>query len=78
MDGSSLRCKGIIGDGCGGDREFYIENETLYAYDPTSKTATLLASNIKDALHISKKGCDIFIKTKEKELIFNLPKLEFI
>jgi hypothetical protein len=22
--GSSLRCKGIIGDGCGGDREFFM------------------------------------------------------
>jgi hypothetical protein len=76
--GSSLRCKGIIGDGCGGDREFFIENEALFAYDPTTKTSILLASDIKNAINISKKGCDIFIQTKTKKLIFNLSKMEFV
>jgi len=78
MDGSSLRCKGLIGDGCGGDREFFIENENLFVYDSISKTTSKLASGIKDAIAISKKGCDIFIVTKEKKMVFNLSKLEFI
>lgn len=73
MDGSNkLTCIGIIGDGCGGGREFSVKDETLRAYDPQSKEIIVLLEDIKDAVAISKKGCSIFITCENENIEFNL------
>ena len=65
---SPLACEGIIGDGCGGGRWFFVEKEILKAYDPQTKEVMNLLADIKDAKEVSKKGCIITIKC-EKELV---------
>ena len=70
--GSRLSCYGIPGDGCGGDREFVIENEELYALDPVTKEKIVLLDGIKDAKSISKNGCKITILCDHDEIVFNL------
>ena len=73
-----LTCRGIVGDGCGGDREFVIENGTLFAIDPVTLTKMVLLENIKDAESLSKRGCNIYIQTKTKKITFNLQTLSII
>ena len=73
--GSRLSCYGIPGDGCGGDREFVIEDETLFALDPITKERIVLFEGIKKAKAIEKKGCDIIITTQDATMIFNLSTL---
>lgn len=70
--GSKLSCMGIIGDGCGGGREFIIENETLYAYDDITDTKMLLKENVLNAISISKKACIITIVCKTETIEFDL------
>ncbi len=69
---SPLVCEGIIGDGCGGGRIFYIEDETLKAFDSQSKKVMELLFDIKEARSISKSGCKIFIISKSGEIVFDL------
>ena len=80
MDGfdleSPLICEGIIGDGCGGGRIFYVEDETLYAYDPISKTSLAVLDQILDAKSIKKEACIITIKCEDKEINFDLSSLK--
>lgn len=71
-----LVCEGIVGDGCGGGRLFFIKDETLYAHDPLSKENTELLKNIKKAKNISKSGCIITIECQEKEIAFDLSKVK--
>ena len=75
MAGSKLSCYGIPGDGCGGGREFVIEEETLYALDPVTKERIILLEGIKDAKAIEKSGCLIHISTKQNQITFNLSTL---
>ena len=70
-----LSCRGIIGDGCGGDREFVIENGTLFAIDPVTNEEIVLLESIENAEAISKKGCKLFIQTQSKAIVFNLSTL---
>jgi len=70
-----LVCEGIIGDGCGGGRIFFIDNETLYAHDPLSKENRELLKNIKKAKKISKKGCLITIECKDEKIEFDLSRV---
>lgn len=69
---SPLVCEGIIGDGCGGGRIFYIEDETLKAFEPQSKKVMELLFDVKEATKISKSGCKIFIISKSGEIVFDL------
>lgn len=64
MVGSSkkISCMGIIGDGCGGGREFFIENETLYSYDPYTKQTMTIFAPVYKAKTISKHRCVISIE----------------
>ncbi|HEY9203746.1 MAG TPA: thiamine biosynthesis protein ThiF [Sulfurimonas sp.] len=71
-----LVCEGIVGDGCGGGRIFFIENETLYAHDPLSKDNRELLKNIKKAKNISKSGCIITIECQEQKIEFDLSKVK--
>ena len=70
-----LSCYGIPGDGCGGGREFVIENGKLYVLDPVTGEKITLLKDIKDAQALSKKGCEIIITCIKEELIFDLSTL---
>lgn len=71
-----LVCEGIVGDGCGGGRIFFIKDETLYAHDPLSKENRELLKNIKKAKNISKSGCIITIECQEQKIEFDLSKVK--
>lgn len=71
-----LACEGVIGDGCGGGRWFFIENETLYAYDPISKENITLEQKIKKAKKIAKNKCIITIECEEGQIEFDLSKMQ--
>jgi len=75
MAGSKISCMGIIGDGCGGGREFIVENEKLYAYDEQSDETILLLEDVKNALSISKKVCIITITCRDEFIEFDLSSL---
>ena len=76
MDGfdlnSPLVCEGIIGDGCGGGRLFYIQDDILKTYDPQTKASTTLLSSVKDVKSIQKKKCIIYIQCTSKTIEFDL------
>ncbi|HIP19784.1 MAG TPA: thiamine biosynthesis protein ThiF [Sulfurimonas sp.] len=63
---SPLVCEGIIGDGCGGGRVFFVEDATLFAYDPQSTSKIELLNDLSGVQAISKKGCIIQLDFKDK------------
>jgi len=73
---SPLACEGIIGDGCGGGRWFFVEDEILKAYDPISKESITLVQNIKKAKKISKKRCVITIECEDETIEFDLSQMQ--
>ncbi len=75
---SPLVCEGIIGDGCGGGRIFFIEDKTLFAYDPQSEDKTKIVENLKDIVAISKKGCLISLSFKDEVRYFDLSSFTMI
>ena len=80
MDGfdldSPLVCEGIVGDGCGGGRLFFVEDETLKAYDFVTKEKFTLLTNILNAESISKDACIITVVCEKKEIKFDLSALK--
>ncbi|MFA6760103.1 MAG: thiamine biosynthesis protein ThiF [Sulfuricurvum sp.] len=72
----ALACEGIIGDGCGGGRWFFIEDEKLFAYDPTNGESMLLLSGIKEARSISKSGCIVSIVCADKLIEVDLKQIQ--
>ncbi|MBT5934688.1 thiamine biosynthesis protein ThiF [Sulfurimonas sp.] len=76
MDGFDLKsplvCEGVIGDGCGGGRLFYIEDDSLKTYDPQTQESMTLITDVKDAKSIKKKKCIIYIKCISKTIEFDL------
>jgi len=75
MDGSKISCMGIIGDGCGGGREFIVEDETLYAFYDVTGEKTELLSSVKNIKSISKKECIITMVCESKIIEFDLSAL---
>ncbi len=75
MDGSKISCMGIIGDGCGGGREFIIEDEKLYAYYDVTGEKIELLSGVKNAQSISKKHCILTIVCLDETILFDLSSL---
>jgi len=73
---SPLICEGIVGDGCGGGRLFMIENETLKAYDPTTKEYYTLLKNLHNVVSISKSACLITLVCKDEKIEFDLSALK--
>ena len=71
-----LVCEGIIGDGCGGDRLFFIENGTLFVYDKQTKESVKLLDNIHMPKKIFKSGCIITIECEDEEIKFDLSALK--
>ena len=74
----ALVCEGIVGDGCGGGRLFFIEDNQLKAYDSTTEESLLLLEDIVDAKKLSKDGCLLFIDTNKKRVVFDLSLLKVI
>jgi len=70
--GSKISCMGIVGDGCGGGREFIVEDEILAACDPQSGDKIILLENIHMPKSISKKGCIITIECENEVINFDL------
>lgn len=75
---SPLVCEGIIGDGCGGGRIFFVKNEILFAYDPLSESKTKLLENLNDIVAISKKACIISLSFKDEVRHFDLSSFTFV
>jgi len=75
MAGSKISCIGIVGDGCGGGREFIVEDEKLFAYDEQSDETILLLEDVKNALSISKKACIISVTCRDETIKFDLSSL---
>jgi len=73
-----LACEGIVGDGCGGDRIFFIDANTLYAHDPLTNENIKLLDEVMDARAISKSACIITIECKSKSIRFDLSLLRRI
>jgi hypothetical protein len=69
---SPLVCEGIIGDGCGGGRIFFVEENVLKAYDPQSNSKITLLEDIVNARELSKSGCKLFIMCKSVRIEFDL------
>ena len=69
---SPLVCEGIVGDGCGGGRIFFVEDSTLMVYDPQTQEAIPLLDGIKQAKKIYKKACTITIECEDKSIEFDL------
>ena len=76
MDGSSLSCEGIIGDGCGGGRIFFIEDNSLNVYDPTTNQTMLLYTPLKNAKSLTKQGCILTIQSNKNSLKFDISTLK--
>jgi len=80
MDGfdldSPLVCEGIIGDGCGGGRLFFVEGERLKTYDPITKEKFTLLRDILNAQGISKTACIITIVCEKEVIEFDLSALK--
>ena len=72
---SPLVCEGIIGDGCGGGRIFFIDDEKLFANDPQTGKNTFLLDCIKNVKTISKKSCIISIECEDEVIEFDLSSL---
>ncbi len=68
----NLICEGIIGDGCGGGRLFFIQDETLFANDPMTNENILLLENIHMPRCISKRGCVVSIQCESELIEFDL------
>ena len=77
MAGSNpkISCMGIIGDGCGGGREFIVENETLVVYDPYTKESRTLLEGIKNVKSISKRRCIITIECEKETIELDLSQI---
>lgn len=71
-----LVCEGIIGDGCGGGRIFFIEQNTLFAHDPQTKENMKLLENIHMPKKISKKACIITIECEDERIEFDLSSMQ--
>ena len=72
---SPLVCEGIIGDGCGGGRIFYVDTEKLYAYDSVTKQSIKLLEGLVGIESISKKACIITLSFADEIRYFDLSSL---
>jgi len=78
MDGSdsALVCEGIIGDGCGGGRLFFVQDNALRVYDPTTKEQMILLENVYNAQSISKSACIVTVVCQDGKVAFDLSKMQ--
>jgi len=69
---SPLVCEGIIGDGCGGGRIFYVQDEKLQVFDPVTKESMILLDNVKNVQKISKSACIITLECSDQTIKLDL------
>ena len=69
---SPLVCEGIVGDGCGGGRIFYIDSNILKVYDPITNDNMVLIKDLKNPKKLIKKGCIISIIYEQEIVEFDL------
>jgi len=72
---SPLVCEGIIGDGCGGGRTFFVKESTLYAHDPVTNENMKLLEDIQMPQTLSKSKCLISIECKYEIIEFDLSRM---
>ena len=75
IHGSRISCVGIVGDGCGGGREFIVEDGVLFAYDSQTDEKIVLLKDIHMPKAISKSGCIITIECEDEVIKFDLSAL---
>ncbi|MEO1938314.1 MAG: thiamine biosynthesis protein ThiF [Sulfurimonas sp.] len=73
---SPLVCEGIVGDGCGGGRIFFVEDTKLFAFDPLTQQKMLLLEGLEGVERISKKACIITLVAEDGEIAFDLSALK--
>ena len=71
-----ISCIGIVGDGCGGGREFIVQDGVFFANDPQTNENIVLLKNIHMPKKISKSGCIITIECEEEIINFDLSALK--
>ena len=76
IHGSRISCVGIVGDGCGGGREFIVEDGVLFAYDSQTDEKIVLLNDIHMPKAISKSGCIIIIECEDEAIKFDLSALK--
>ena len=69
---SPLVCEGVIGDGCGGGRIFFIKEDTLFVHDPITKENRTLLTALSKVKKISKSACIITLECIENDIEFDL------
>jgi len=73
---SPLVCEGIVGDGCGGGRIFYVKDNLLNAYDPISGENIILYEKLSKVKKLSKTGCILSIECVDVKLKFDIASLK--
>jgi len=58
-----LVCEGIVGDGCGGGRIFFVEDKKLKVYDPLTQEKMVLLDDVGSVVKIRKEACIIFLES---------------
>jgi len=72
-----LVCEGIVGDGCGGGRIFYVQDNSLFAFDPVVSQKRELLNTIKDAKELTKDGCIVSIRCESEMVLFDLSSMTY-
>lgn len=67
-----LMCEGIIGDGCGGGRIFFIKNYQVFAHDPITKEDRKLFLLDEMPKKLSKKKCILYLEYTQHAIEFDL------
>jgi hypothetical protein len=82
MDGFNLDdplvCEGVIGEGCGGGRIFFVKDTTLFAHDPITQENIELLKDLQGVKSISKSFCVISLELSNKSIEFDLSKMEIV
>ncbi|MFT7860375.1 MAG: thiamine biosynthesis protein ThiF [Sulfurimonas sp.] len=73
---SPLVCEGLIGDGCGGGRIFFVEDAKLKVYDPFTKETAVLLELSSEVKSIKKSACIITIEYTEDTQEFDLSNIQ--
>lgn len=73
-----LVCEGIVGDGCGGGRIFFVKENSLYVYDPVTKEEMKLYGSFVQPQKITKKGCRITIECSDENFVFDLSQMALV
>lgn len=71
-----LMCEGIIGDGCGGGRIFFIKENQVFAHDPIANADMELFKIINMPKKLTKKECILYLKYDKYCIEFDLSTMQ--